>query len=543
MADEPRPAELVLADAAVRFTEDTPLVEVDQLLAEVAEAHLTNLGEDTVLREIHRRCHQSLGALRLRVAGMKKEFREEIRRAQATANGGMNGHAVALPKRRAGLEVVDATAPAYSDEGLASRFIEQFAGQAKHVAAWGKWLFWDGKRWEIDEVLRALDESRRLCRIASAEVDEMHANAIASADKISSVLKLARSDKRIGVMVETLDPDFWVLNTPSGIIDLRTSNLTDHNPDACCTKITAVGPGGECPRWRQFLCEITGGDAELEAFLQRVAGYCLTGDTRDHAIFFCYGTGANGKGVFLNTLSKILRDYATTAPMETFTVSQVEQHPTELAGLRGARLVTAQETEQGHRWAEAKIKRLTGGDPIKARFMMQDFFEYTPQFKLLIAGNHRPSLRNVDEALRRRFHMIPFTVTIPEDQRDRELAEKLVPEWPGILLWMIEGCLDWQRVGLDPPAAVRTATNDYLSAEDALNLWIDECCDVGPYEHDTLSALFVSWQKWAERAGEYVGSRKKLAQALQDRGYSQHRHPETKAAVFDGLQVAWEQPV
>jgi putative DNA primase/helicase len=226
-------------------------------------------------------------------------------------------------------------------------------------------------------------------------------------------------------------------------------------------------PGGDCPRWLQFLDEITAGDTELQAYLRRVAGYCLTGITTEHVLFFCYGTGANGKSVFVNTLAGIWGDYAVVAPMETFTASKTDHHPTDLAMLRGARLVIAHETEAGRRWAESKIKTLTGGDRVAARFMRQDFFEFVRQFKLLIAGNHKPGLRGVDEAIRRRLHLIPFNVTIPESQRDPQLFDKLKPEWGGILQWAVDGCLEWQRTGLAPPAAVRKAIADYLASDAA----------------------------------------------------------------------------
>jgi putative DNA primase/helicase len=204
--------------------------------------------------------------------------------------------------------------------------------------------------------------------------------------------------------------------------------------------------------------------------------YSLTGSIRDHALFFLYGTGGNGKGVFLNTWASILGDYAKVAAMETFTVSHGDRHPTDLAMLRGARAVIAQETEEGQRWAESRIKALTGGDPISARFMRQDFFTFTPAFKLMIAGNHKPSLRSVDEAVKRRFNLVPFTVTIPKAERDPKLPEKLVAEWPGILAWAIEGCLEWQHIGLSPPPAVQAATASYLADEDTIGLFLAERC-------------------------------------------------------------------
>jgi putative DNA primase/helicase len=235
------------------------------------------------------------------------------------------------------------------------------------------------------------------------------------------------------------------------------------------TKITSVSPLASCPTplWLSFLNRITMDDAELIAFLQRMSGYALTGLTDEHAMFFCYGTGANGKSTFLNVLTKCVDNYHRTAPIETFTDSNSERHPTDLAGLRGARFVTVVETEEGRRWAESKIKALTGGDTISARFMRQDFFECRPQFKLIIAGNHKPGLRSVDEAIRRRLNLIPFGVTIPPGERDKDLPTKLDAECPGILQWMIDGCLAWQRIGLAAPAVVTDATKAYLEAEDA----------------------------------------------------------------------------
>ena len=281
------------------------------------------------------------------------------------------------------------------------------------------------------------------------------------------------------------------------------------------TKITAVGPGGDCPKWKAFLHRITDKNHELQRFLQRWCGYTLTGSTREHALAFGFGTGANGKSVFTSTIAGILADYAVTAPIETFTVTANEQHPTELARLRGARLVVSTETEEGRRWAESKIKMLTGGDKTAARFMRQDYFEYTPQFKLLIVGNHKSGLRSVNEAIRRRFLLVPFSVTIPEEDRDKDLTDKLREEWPGILSWMIEGALQWQRTGLKPPSAVTDATAAYLESEDAITLWLEECTVADPNAWESHSTLFASWKAWAERAGEYVGTQRRFLQNLE----------------------------
>jgi putative DNA primase/helicase len=261
------------------------------------------------------------------------------------------------------------------------------------------------------------------------------------------------------------------------------------------------------------------GNVELIAFLQRMAGYALTGLTREHAMFFLHGGGGNGKSVFIKTISGILGDYHRTAPIETFTASQIDKHPTDLAGLHGARLVTSVETEEGRRWAESKIKALTGGDTISARFMRQDFFDFTPQFKLLIAGNHKPGLRSVDEAIRRRFHLVPFIVTIPPAERVKTLTEKLEAEWPGILAWMIDGCLQWQEIGLAPPAIVTEATNTYLASQDAFSEWIAERCERDREAWTGRTAAFESWSDWAAKVGEYAGSRQRFNDALEARGF------------------------
>jgi putative DNA primase/helicase len=320
-------------------------------------------------------------------------------------------------------------------------------------------------------------------------------------------------------------------------IDLRTGERYAPRLKDYCTRAAAVEPGGGCPIWRAFLERVTDRDRELQEYLKRVCGYWLTGHCYEHALFFFYGIGANGKSVLVETVQGYMGSYATTAPAETFMAVRGERHPTELAALRGARLVIAHETESGRHWNESRIKQLTGGDTVAARFMRQDFFTFKPTFKICIVGNHRPSLRTVDEAIRRRFHLIPFNVTIPKEERDPYLTEKLKTEWPGILAWAVEGCLEWHKIGLNPPKAVREATESYLSAEDSFETWIEECtCPASDWAFETSADLFTSWKVWAEKAGEEAGSRKRFADMLQSRGY-----PTKKGAkgvrVFEGIRL------
>jgi putative DNA primase/helicase len=319
-------------------------------------------------------------------------------------------------------------------------------------------------------------------------------------------------------------------------LDLRTGLARPHRSEDYNTKIAAIAADERVaiPRWTEFLDTVTAKNKELQRYLQRVSGYCMTGVTIEHVLFFLYGTGANGKGVFLNTLRGIWGDYAVVASMETFIETRYPQHSTDLAMLAGARLVIAQEVEKNQAWAEAKINRLTAGDPITARYMRQDFFTYVLKFKLMIAGNHKPSLRSVNEAVRRRLQLIPFTVTIPKAERDKALPEKLKPEW-GILNWALQGCLEWQGIGLDPPAIVREASEAYFAEEDLTSAWIAECCAVDGAYSELSSSLYQSWKKWAEDAGEHPGSNKALTKTLEERGF-RHKH-ERDGAMFYGIAL------
>ena len=438
------------------------------------------------------------------------------------------------------LNAIEAAIPAVlganSDDALALEFTKQYGADLRHVQAWGVWLGWDGSRWRRDETLSVFDKVRRNCREAADQCgNKQTAQRIRSAQTVAAVERLARADRRHAATVDQWDADPWLLNTPGGVVDLRTGKTRPAMREDYCTKMTAVAPGGECSLWRKVLRDVTAGDKELQDYVQRLLGYILTGVTSEHALFFLYGKGANGKSVVLNTASGLLGDYARVAPIETFIASQNESHPTDLAGLQGARLVSATETEDSRRWAESKLKALTGGDRISARFMRQDFFDYTPQFKLVVSGNHRPGLRNVDEAMRRRMNLVPFSVTIPPAKRDLKLAEKLRAEWGGILQWMIEGCLAWQRVGLAPPRAVSAATESYLAAEDALGRWLDERALKAANAKAGSTELFRSWRQWAEIAGEYVGSQKRFSQNLEARGYTLSK--TRTGNVFVGLRL------
>ena len=337
---------------------------------------------------------------------------------------------------------------------------------------------------------------------------------------------MVSDDRRHAATVDQWDTDPWLLNTPDGTVDLRTGVMRDPDPKDYMTKITAVSPDASCPTplFDKFLDRVTKSDEEYKSYLQRVSGYSLTGSTEDHALFFVHGDGGNGKTVFMVTILEIMGDYHRTAPIETFTDTKNERHSTELAMLRGARLVTATETEEGKEWAESKIKQLTGGEKISARFMRQDFFEYVPQFKLMISGNNKPGLKSVDDAIRRRFNLLPFTVKITAEEKDTQLKEKLKTEWPGILAWMIRGCQEWQERGLSPPEVVTSATDAYLSEQDTIARWIDQDCVRDPAAFTPLSNLFAAWDLWRDSIRERRLTSRAFGDRLHAMGFLRGKH-------------------
>jgi putative DNA primase/helicase len=404
-----------------------------------------------------------------------------------------------------------------TENALASEFTRRYLEDLRYVHEWGKWLRWDGGRWSPERTLQVYDFARALVRQLGGRVEDRKIGAqLERAATVHAIVSLARVDRAHARVTEDFDSDPWLLNTPAGTIDLRTGVMHQHRRMDGLTKITPVAPSdGPAPHWATCLATWTRGDAALIAFLQRLCGYWLTGSVREEKLAIVYGPGANGKTKFIEAVRGCLgHDYAAGVAMETLIVTQSEQHPTDLADLRGKRLAVATETEEGRRLAEAKIKMLTGGDRIRARHMRQDFFEFAPTHKIVIVGNHRPALRNVDEAMRRRLVLIPFDVVIPLADRDPQLAAKLAEERPAILAWMLAGCRAWLDRGLDPPERVLVATEDYLASADAFARWVDECCVFDPNASVTKGRAFESWKAWAEAAGEFVGTARRLYERI-----------------------------
>ena len=426
------------------------------------------------------------------------------------------------------------TSPPFSEDALALAYTDRHLNDLRYTAELGRYhrltrLAEGGCTWVRDTILRTFSEVRLLTREESLLTDSAAKQSkLCSAAVISAVERLVRMDQRTAMEIEQWDRNTMSLNTPAGLVDLESGKVMPGDPLAFCTKQTACGPSSTRPElWLQCLSTWTAGDEGLQQYLQRVAGYCLTGETSEHQFFFLHGSGRNGKSVFLNTISGILQGYAKIAPPEVFTVSKGgEKHPTALAGLVGCRLALATETEANSKWAETQLKALVAGDKIAARYMRCDFFEFSPRFKLLVSGNHKPQLSSVDEAIRARLNLLPFDIIIPPDKRDTKLPSKLRAEWPSILGWMVEGCLQWQRDGLNPPECVKAATETYMQGQDVMGAWLEERCVMGANNRAKGPTLYKEWISWCEENNQYKNSQRAFLSALQERPNIRAKHTE-----------------
>lgn len=419
-----------------------------------------------------------------------------------------------------------------TEDSIALSFESTHRNRFKFNATRGQWHVWNGHTWVPDDTFAVTDAVRGHCRTRGTA--KLHKNAA-----VRGVEALCRTSRHFARASASLDHDPFLLGTPGGTVKLQTGTMTPANPDDLITRSTAVAPRVGTPKlWLQFLDQATGGDAAFVRYLQQVAGYCLTGDTREHALFFVYGDGGTGKSTFLNTLQRLLGSYTKTAPMDVFAASGFDKHPTELAMLAGARLVAANETEQGRKWAAARIKSLTGGDEITARFMRQDFFTYRPEFKLLFVGNFAPSFETVDEAMRRRFFVLPFD--IKPAIKDERLMEKLAAEAPQIMNWCIEGCCDWQSNGLHAPERVVKATGVYFETQDLFKQWLEERVVRSDYKMTTSkSRALASWNAFRASAGEKPERDRDLNQRLTRHGYHEGRSDDRshRERVWYGMEI------
>lgn len=462
-----------------------------------------------------------------------------------------------------------------SDDGLALE-LGDATPHLRYVAPWGSWYYFAEARWLKDDANIAMSECRKFLREKAegisewaetqaralerkankagnfderhgllAEIRQIRADAerknttLRSEGAVRRILNLAKSNEAQAVIPEQWDTDPWLLGTPGGTVELRDQGdgvcMRRARPEDHIRRMTTVAPaprGTSAPRWYQFLDETTGGDKELQAYLQRYAGYCLTGDVSEHAFVFGWGDGGNGKGTFLRVVSRIMGDYAVTIPSTMLIKAKAEQHPTDKTLLDGARFAMSSEVPPGRGWNEEELKRLTGGDRIVARRMHQDFYEFDPTHKLFVVGNDKPPLESVGNSIRRRFHLVPFTQT--PDKPNPHLEEQLMEEAPAILRWMLDGCEEWQRGGLNPPTSVKAATDEYLAEQDVFTRWKTECTEDDPSEWTRTADLYASLQQWGIEEGEPQLGKKRLNQRLKKAGY---KPVKNSYAGYSGIRL------
>ncbi len=408
------------------------------------------------------------------------------------------------------------------EDGVIRAFEAKHADDLRFNHDAGRWLLFDGNVWRPERTKLAHHFARDLS-IRMAERDPK-AKALRKVSVWEAVERGARTVRRFSTESKDWDQNPDLLGTPGGTVDLGTGELRRGNPDDHISRVTAAAPiplgefdpAQDCPRWLAFLEEALDGDADAIRFLQQWAGYSLTGDTREQVLLFVHGPGGSGKTTAINTMAAALGEYSIGVATSTLTAAKYDAHPEELARLDGPRMAYASETEKGRAWKENRIKQMTGGDTITARHMRQDSFDYVPQFKLVIVGNNQPSLSNVDEAFKRRFIILPFDH--PPKSKDLDLPGKLRAEFPGILSWMVEGCLDWRENGLIIPEVSRVATEAYFENQDVFGQWIQECCELTGA--DTTANLWDSWFAFTQGHGEDPGSKRRtFPETLLQRGF------------------------
>lgn len=464
----------------------------------------------------------------------------------------LNGHASAPTPRFRKLDGI----------GNGERFTDDHTPDVRYSYELDRWLVWTGKRWSLDAQARvetmAKDTARRIlkemelalddARDAGLPDDEIGAIetkyrkqylAAARVTGVRDTLKMAQSEPGIKVALEQLDADPMLMNVRNGTIDLATGRLLGHRRKHGITKMAPASfdPGANSTRWQAFLDRIFDGDEELIAYIQRAVGYSLTGAVGEQCLFFLYGTGQNGKSVFIQTLLSVLGEYAQKAPTEMIMKQERSSGGAtpDMARLRGVRLAVTAELDENQRMGEARVKDLTGADRIVARHLYREPIEFDPTHKLWIYGNHKPAIRGTDDGIWRRIRLVPFTVTIPNEEKDPHLTEKLKRERDGILAWAVRGCLEWQRDGLGLPSAVASATDAYRNESDRLGTFLDERCVVEMWARVGKSELYAAYDAWCHDSGEHPVSKRKLGQLLVERGFGDGRNERERFWTGLGL--------
>lgn len=425
-----------------------------------------------------------------------------------------------------------------SDIGNAARLAVRYGPDIRFCHQWGKWLVWNGRHWEIDNrgrvvglatttVLKIFAEATRETNDARREALVEHATRSQRRERVNAMIDLCKP--YVAITPEELDRDPMILNAHNGTVDLRTGELHAHRRGDYCTKMCRANYDPDVPprQFIKFVQRTFRSNEALIPYVQKALGYSVTGLTTEQSLFFLFGTGANGKTTLMDAVMGVMGDYAGKADRDLLTAGDRSAHPTNIADLQGRRLAVCSETNEGGRWDEAKLKDLVGETRLKARYMRQDFFDFTATHKLWLYSNHKPLVRGVDHGFWRRMRLLPFVETIGEEEKDRALPAKLQAEADGILAWMVAGCLLWQREGLAIPEAVEKATAEYRKEMDTIGAFIEQFCFAdNPALQASAADLYASYCDYCADVGERPLSQRRLGTQLGERGFTR-KHTET----------------
>jgi putative DNA primase/helicase len=432
-----------------------------------------------------------------------------------------------------------------TDVGNAERLEHEHGDSLRYSPEKGHWFYWDGTRWREDRKNYAHRLAQETIRytIGVGGIVALWGKETEKRGGIARMLKEARVFPGIAVSMAEFDQSPWLLNVENGTLDLKSDLFYAHDRTDLITKLAGVSfdPAAMAPRWEQLISEIFGGDEDLIRYVQRALGYTLTGNTKEEVMWITYGRGANGKSTLLRTIRRLLGDYGTTANFATFEADNKSQTGNELATLQGSRFVMATESENERRLAEARVKAITGGDSISVRFLYSEWFEYTPQYKIWLAVNHKPVIRGTDHGIWRRIHLIPFLQTF-EVGKERNLDETLESEFPGILNWLLAGLRDWRENGLNPPESVLAATREYREESDPLGEWLERL-EKDIEKRETATDLYRDYKQWMidRMEDKFALSMKSFSIQLAEKGFEKSR---TKQGVrFHGLALPPVKPV
>lgn len=425
-----------------------------------------------------------------------------------------------------------------SEVWIAEQLAHRLSKRLKYCEELTGWFIWSGKHWAKDTSGTVpYIISREIFALANGLIGEERAVVRAKGSRvnvINNVVKMISVNPVIARSVDQLVDEPDKIYTPAGKLDLTTGELSAPVPNEWFVQLTTIGPQRSTPsKWIKFLTEATLGDSAMMEFLQRWAGYMLTGFMNEQKFLLVWGPGGNGKSVFVETLAYIMGDYAIHASPPTFAEGSTNRHPTEFASLRGRRCVIAQETNVGQRWDEARIKSWTSGDVQRARLLYTNEFSFRPTGKLVFVGNHLPKLQAVDDALKRRMLIVPFTFR-PKSPNPK-LMDELRAESGAILWWMVEGCLKWQVSGLQIPSRVRAQTDEFFSSEDYIGTWLLERALVDSDATTAASQAWSDWVAWCDQESLPPGSQTAFVRALEEKGFRRKRTNAGKVWVGFGL--------